>query len=119
MNEASKICCICGSHRFVDAHHYDCCEGAISPETVLLCRRCHRTYHDRGIEWFDDEYLDKVIEIENKARRIRYGNLSKPIKPLVLLSRDDIQRSDYWNKIQRRGRRFYMRRGHGQRKIHK
>jgi len=92
-------CEICGSDRFVDAHHYDCREGTISPDTILLCRRCHRTYHDRGIEWFDDEYLDKAIEIENKRRGIHYSKLSKPVKPIVLLKREDIVRSDYWNKI--------------------
>lgn len=84
-------CEICGSDKFVDAHHYDCKEGKISPETINLCRRCHRTYHDRGIDWFDDEKLDKVIEMENKARTIT--GLGRKIK------RDDIQRSDYWNKI--------------------
>jgi len=92
-------CEICGSNRFVDAHHYDCKEGKISPETIKLCRRCHRTYHDRGIEWFDDDKIDKAIEIENRRREIVYSNLVNPIKPLILLKREDIQRSDYWNKI--------------------
>ncbi len=92
-------CWICGSDRFVDIHHYDCKEGKISPETICLCRRCHRTYHDRGIEWFDDEYLDKAIEIENKRRELIYSNLRNPTKPLQLLKRGDIQRSDYWNKL--------------------
>ena len=91
-------CEVCGSERFVDAHHYDCKEGKISSETINLCRRCHRTYHDRGIEWFDDEYLDKAIEIENRHREIR--NAQKGIvHPFPLLQRGDIVRSDYWNKI--------------------
>lgn len=115
----NKICEICGSDRFVDAHHYDCKEGKLSAETIMLCRRCHRTYHDRGIEWFDDEKIDKAIEIENKRREIRnahleelnqdrlvgvtkfpyYSWLRKPILPESLLRREDIVRSDYWNKI--------------------
>lgn len=92
-------CNICGNDRFVDKHHYDCCEGKISSETVPLCRRCHRTYHDRGVEWFDDEFLDKAIEIENKRSQIHYSNLKDPQKPLCLLKREDILRSPYWNKI--------------------
>ena len=91
-------CEICGSDRFVDAHHYDCREGKLSPKTIKLCRRCHRTYHDRGIEWFDDDKIDRVIEIENHRREIIYAFLVNPTKPLVLLKREDIQRSDYWNK---------------------
>ncbi len=85
-------CEICGNDRFIDVHHYDCQEGKISPETIMLCRRCHRTYHDRGIGWFDDDNLDKAIEIENKRREIIGSKLK-------LLQRQDIQRSDYWNKI--------------------
>ena len=96
-------CWICNSNKFVDNHHYDCKKGKISPETVPLCRRCHRTYHDRGVEWFDDEYLEKIIEIENKARAIYQkagirSKFSQPEEPLVLLKREDIQRSTYWNK---------------------
>lgn len=83
-------CYICNSDKFVDDHHYDCQEGKLSPETVSLCRRCHRTYHDLGVEWFDDEYLDKAIEIENKRREI-LGKLP--------MRREDVRRSDYWNKI--------------------
>ena len=112
-------CEICGSEKFVDAHHYDCREGEISSETILLCRRCHRTYHAFGIEWFDDEYLDKAIELENRHREIYNANLEyfekertakaaqfpwsqmlkKPITPLPLLKREDIKRPAYWNKI--------------------
>lgn len=106
-------CEVCGSERFVDAHHYDCKEGKISPDTINLCRRCHRTYHDNGIEWFDDEYLAKVIEIENKFRVIHNANLKESVnrirhkyidglyggKELRPIKRGDVQRSDYWNKI--------------------
>jgi len=92
------VCEICGSERFVDAHHYDCREGVISPETINLCRRCHRTYHDRGIEWFDDEFIDKAIGIENKRRQI-LNNAEGIIHPFPLIRCEDIQRSDYWNKI--------------------
>ncbi len=112
-------CEICGSEEFIDAHHYDCKEGKLSSETINLCRRCHRTYHDRGIEWFDDEYLDKAIAMENKGREIINANLEKlnqdrlaerlkfpsypwlkeSLLPVLPLRREDIQRSHYWNKI--------------------
>ena len=92
-------CEICGSGRFVDAHHYDCKEGQLSPETVNLCRRCHRTYHSYGVEWFEDEYLGKAIELENRRREIAYANRKNLTKPLVLFKREDIRRSEYWNKI--------------------
>ena len=94
-----KVCYICSSGKYVDAHHYDCQEGRISPETVPLCRRCHRTYHDLGVEWFEDEYLDKAIEIENKRQQLVYDSLKNPVRPLQLLKKEDIARSDYWNKI--------------------
>lgn len=101
-SEQVKACWICSSDKFVDEHHIDCKEGKLSSETVPLCRRCHRTYHDFGIEWFDDEYLDKVIELENRRRQIvYYASLKGPGKPLlVLLKREDIniRRSTYWNK---------------------
>lgn len=96
--EDRTICWICSSGKHVDDHHYDCKEGELSPETVPLCRRCHQTYHIWGVEWFEDEYLDKIIEIENKGRQIVYASLKNPTKPLVLLKREDIRRSDYWNK---------------------
>lgn len=54
-----------------------------------LCRRCHRTYHDFGVEWFDDELLDRAIEVENMRRKI-FGEPP--------LERKDIVRSDYWYK---------------------
>ena len=91
-----STCYICPSDRFVDDHHYDCLEGKLSPETVPLCRRCHRTYHIWGVDWFEDEYLDKIIEIENKKREIwkanNYGRVQLP------MTRADVHRSDYWNK---------------------
>ncbi len=90
-------CEVCGSDKFVDAHHFDCKEGRISYETINLCRRCHRTYHDRGVEWFDDDKIDKAIEIENKRRELVYANLVNTTKSLILLKREDIVRSDYWN----------------------
>lgn len=85
-----KTCYICPRDRFVDGHHYDCREGELSPEKVPLCRRCHRTYHDLGVEWFEDEFLDKAIEIENRRREIH--GLS-PIR------REDVCRSAYFNKV--------------------
>ncbi len=98
-----RTCAICGSDSFVDAHHFDCREGKISPETIMLCRRCHRTYHDRGIEWFDDDKLDKAIEIENKHREIlnldRLNEGRKPLSYQQPLRREDILRSNYWTKI--------------------
>lgn len=104
-----KTCFICPSDKFVDDHHYDCLEGKLSPETVPMCRRCHRTYHNFGVEWFDDEFLDKAIEVENKRREIWRNNLEKfkemGVSPYRLLrvqspmKREDVRRSDYWNKI--------------------
>ncbi len=83
-------CYICDkTDGVVDDHHIDCAHGDRSEETTPLCRRCHRTYHDLGVKWFDDEYLDKVLEIENKRRAI-YG--------LSIMRREDIERSNYWNK---------------------
>lgn len=93
-----KTCYICSSNKYVDDHHYDCREGKLSPETVPLCRRCHRTYHNFGVDWFDDEYLDKAIELENRRRQIVYASLKNPVNPLELLKREDIRRSAYWNK---------------------
>lgn len=84
-----KVCYICGSKRFVDAHHIDDQHGRLSPETVLLCRRCHRTLHDLSVSWFDDELLDRAMEVENMRRKI----FSEPF-----LEKGDIERSDYWYK---------------------
>jgi hypothetical protein len=83
------ICYICFKAKRLDDHHIDCQEGTISPDTVPLCRRCHRTYHDLGTEWFDDEVLDRAIEVENMRRRI-FGE--------PFLEKRDIVRSDYWYK---------------------
>lgn len=82
-------CYICQSAKRIENHHIDCSEGEISDETIPLCKRCHRTYHDLGVEWFDDEVLDKAIELENR-RRALFG--------LSPLRREDIKRSDYWYK---------------------
>lgn len=93
-------CYICDSEHFVDDHHYDCCEGKLSPETVPLCRRCHRTYHGLGVGWFEDEYLDKAIEIENKRREIHRANSHKAeARPKPAMTREDITRSNYFNKV--------------------
>ena len=109
-------CFICGSENHIDNHHYDCCHGQVSPETVPLCRRCHRTYHDLGLEWFDDEFLDRAIELENRRRAIldkvvtkqklsppypglpvpyRLRNLTPPF-PTVCKEEAMAGRSDYW-----------------------
>jgi uncharacterized protein YlaI len=84
------VCYICGSSNHVDNHHIDYRRGKVSPEIVPLCRRCHRTLHDLGVEWFDDEFLDKAVKIDNKRREI--WNLAP-------LSRDDIKRSEYYCKM--------------------
>lgn len=91
-----KLCYICPSNKHVDDHHIDCEEGKLSPETVPLCRRCHRTYHDLGVEWFEDEYLDKAIELENKRREIWRANKIGCVLPPM--KREDIKRTDYFNK---------------------
>lgn len=93
-----KNCYICGGDKFVDGHHVDCQEGELSPEKEPLCRRCHRTFHDLGVDWFDDEFLDKAIELENRRREIVYSSLVNPVKPLELLKRENINRSSYFNK---------------------
>ena len=84
-----KACYICSSAEYVDDHHVDCQYGEVSPDTVPLCRRCHRTFHDLGVEWFDDELLDRAIEVENMRRKI-FGEPP--------LEKRDIIRSDYWYK---------------------
>jgi hypothetical protein len=84
-----KVCYICSSGQNIDDHHVDCQYGQVSPDTVPLCRRYHRTYHDLGVDWFDDELLDRAIEVENMRRKI-FG--------IPLLKRKDIVRSDYWYK---------------------
>lgn len=91
-------CYICPNDKYIDDHHIDCKGGKVSSETVPLCRRCHRTYHDLGVEWFDDEYLDKAIELENRRRQIVYDSLKSPTTRLVLLERGEVKRTDYWYK---------------------
>jgi len=95
-----KACYICSSSKFVDNHHYDCLEGKLSPETVPLCRRCRRTYHDWGVGAFSPDTTAKALEVENKRREILrslppehpfYNNL-----PAMKL--EDVERSDYWYK---------------------
>ena len=95
-----QLCYICAKGKYIDGHHIDCQEGKLSPETVPLCRRCHRTYHDLGVDYFDDEYLDKAIELENRRRKIHNCNIEylKEKGPLPPLRREDIKRSAYWYK---------------------
>lgn len=88
-----KTCCICPSDIFVDDHHIDLNHGKISDKTVPLCRRCHHTIGIyNGIHMFEDEYLDKAIEVFNMTQSL----LNKP-----LMVRDKIKRSDYWLKKHR------------------
>lgn len=98
--EEIKACWICSSGNFVDDHHYDCQEGKLSSETVPLCRRCHRTYHDLGVGSFSPDTTEKALAVENKRREIlrllpvghpSYQNL--PPRKL-----EDIKRSSYWYK---------------------
>jgi len=95
-----KLCFISQSDRYVDDHHYDCVRGAISKETVPLCRRCHTTYHTWGVSSFSPDTTAKAIEVENKRREIlrslpagdpHYRNLP----PLKI---EDVKRSRYWYK---------------------
>lgn len=97
-NLENKACYVCGSEKFVVDHHYDFVEGKLSPETVSMCRRCHWTLHGCGVDWFEDKYLEKAIEIENRHREIHYASLKNPTSPLQLVTRGDIQRPDYFNK---------------------
>ena len=67
--------------------------GKISDETVPLCRRCHYTIGMyNGIHMFEDDYLDRAIEVWNKTQAL----LNRP-----LMTRDKIVRSDYWLKKHR------------------
>ena len=95
-----KVCYICSSSKFVDNHHYDCCEGKVSPEIVPLCRRCHRTYHDWGIGAFSPDTTERALEVENKRREI--SRSLPPDHPSFLnlppLKLEDVERSDYWYK---------------------
>lgn len=95
-----KTCYICSSTKFVDNHHYDCREGKLSPETVPLCRRCHRTYHDWGIGAFSPDTTKKASEIENKRREILRSlppdhPFYKNLPPMKL---EDVEHSSYWYK---------------------
>ncbi len=95
-----KKCYICPSDRFVDDHHYDCQEGKLSPETVPLCRRCHRTYHDWGIGCFSPDTTEKALEVENKGREIlRSLPTNHPsYRNLPPMRLEDVERSRYWYK---------------------
>ena len=85
-----KVCYICSGKDHVDDHHYDLCHGKISDETVPLCRRCHSTIHMyRGIHMFEDNLLDKAIEVWNKTQLL----LKRPT-----ITRGQIVRSKYWLK---------------------
>ena len=86
-----KQCWICSSTKYVDEHHIDKEHGKRSPETVPLCRRCHRTYHDLGVDYFDDDLVDKAIDLENLYR-------SLPIHTRAPMKREQIVRSPYWLK---------------------
>lgn len=82
-------CYICNSIKFLDRHHLDCQHGKISSETVSLCRRCHRTYHDWGLGSFSPDTTERALEVENKRRLICH---------LPLMKMDDIERTSYWRK---------------------
>ena len=85
-----KVCYICGSSIFIDDHHIDLKYGEISDKTVPLCRRCHHTIGMwNGIHMFDDALLDKAIEVWNMTE-VLHGRL--------LMTRENIKRSNYWNK---------------------
>jgi len=98
------LCQICSSTNHVDEHHLDCRRGAISPETVPLCRRCHQTYHIWGVGAFSPDTTAKAVEIENRRREIlRSLPVDHPerrraehlgiIEPLKL---EEVRRSRYW-----------------------
>ena len=85
-----KVCYICSGNSFVDDHHYDLQYGKISDETVPLCRRCHHTIHMyRGIHMFEDDLLDRALEVWNRTQLL----LNQP-----LMTKDKIVRSKYWLK---------------------
>ena len=85
-----KSCFICSNSENVDDHHIDLKHGKISDKTVPLCRRCHSTMHwYNGIHMFDDDKLDKAIEVWNMTQEL-YGR--------PLMTKDKIVRSNYWLK---------------------
>jgi len=85
-----KVCHVCGSSIFIDDHHIDLEYGKISDKTIPLCRRCHHTIGMyNGIHMFDDNLLDKAIEVWNMTQALH----KKP-----LMTRENIKRSNYWNK---------------------
>ena len=46
---------------------------------------------------FDDEYLDKAIDIENRRRGL-INSQPGTVNPYQMLRREDIKRSNYWYK---------------------
>jgi len=98
-----KSCYIDGSQKYIENHHYDCMRGKLSPETVPLCKRCHRTYHIWGVGAFSPNTTEKALEVENKRREILRSLPSdherrrflrpEDIQPMKL---EDVHRSRYW-----------------------
>jgi len=98
-----KSCSICSSDRYIENHHYDCLGGKLSPETVPLCKRCHRSYHIWGVGCFSPDTTEKALEVENKRREIlrslppnherRRFLRAEDIQPMKL---EDVHRSSYW-----------------------
>lgn len=102
--ELPSHCWICASGNHIDGHHVDCLRGQLSSETVLLCRRCHQTYHTWGVGAFSPDTTGKSVELENKRREIlrslpaghpqrRRAEYLGEIQPLKL---EDVRRSGYW-----------------------
>ena len=93
-------CFICGSENHIDNHHYDCCYGQVSPETVPLCRRCHTSYHVWGVGCFAPQDTAKALEVENRRREILRSLPADHIryKDLPELHPEDVEHSDYWYK---------------------
>jgi len=54
--ETQKTCVRCGSKNNLVEHHLDGAHGAIFPDTIILCRKCHAWIHvqryDAVIEYF-------------------------------------------------------------------
>lgn len=103
---SDQLCEICGSGNHVDNHHLDCLGGQLSPETVPLCRRCHKTYHIWGVGAFSPDTTEEAVEVENKRREILRSLLPEhPLYQKLSFSRqeaqtslklEDVRRSWYW-----------------------
>lgn len=63
-------CYVCPSEKYVEDHHVDFKGGELSPETMPMCKRCHRTLHDLGVKYFDDDKLDRALVVLNKRNEI-------------------------------------------------